>query len=470
MQPSSRSLSLSLFCPSLLGSALALALAVVTGSGAGCGDDDGGPTPDAGVDAGADGSAPDGGSLDAGPDGGQTSCPADTQDFVVYDLTVMPPGYPSRTFHCAAAGDHGIVWVEEGIWQSDMSQAQAEEVLEAFDRATPADASQGIFERTTTAFGEPTDVDGNDRVYLLFYELGSYSGSEFDGFIRREDVLGGTHSNQAEILYLDGVRNVPTSDYVLGVIAHEFVHLIHLAHDTDERNWVEEILAEAAMLHSGYLGDLDTWVPDYLDNPNQTLTADNPGFHYGAGFLFGGYLLERFGVSFLTALVEQTEDGIVGIDATLGDLGELDTFETLLGDWALANYLDAPAVDDGRFGYTGLDLDPIASFALALPQSPITRNVQPHASYHFGLQLSVGAGAAVEIQLDSAQWQDLTFRWAAHPDGAPDQAVTGSFEMSGAADTLVIPAVGGTVDRVHLVTVELGGVTAASLELSAALQ
>lgn len=433
-----------------------------------CGDDDGSPGPDAAVDAATDAS-PDAGS-DAAPDGGTGPvCPEQQRDFTVYDLTVMPPSYPTKTFHCVAPGQRGIVWVEDSIWESEMTQTEADAVLAAFDETTPADPSAGIYALTTSTFGEPTDVDQNGQVFLLFYRLGSYASTEFDGFIRREDVLGGANSNQAEILYLDGVRNDPTSEYVLGVVAHEFQHLIHVAHDRDEAGWVEECLSEAAMVLAGYLGDLAEWVPSWVSNPNRTLTTEPPGFHYGAGFLFGAYLLERYGADFLTTLVEEPGNGVAGIDAALAAAGETDTFEDVLGDWAMANALDAPEVEDGRWGYDAFDVPAVASFNSTLPSAAIPFNLQPHGSYVISFSVSAAADTAVEVSLTSAAWQSVTFRWAAFPQGAKAQATVGRHDLTEATGTLTVQGLGGTVDRLLIVAAEKGGGTVAPVEVQAAV-
>lgn len=432
-----------------------------------CGGGGGGTTldarvPDAAEDAvvSEDGEAPDGGTGEG--------CPEVERSFTVYDLTVMPPGYPTKTFVCAAAGRHGIVWVEESIFGSEMTQAEADDVLVAFDRSTPADSTRGIYALTTTAFGEPSDVDDNDRVFLLYYRLGSYGGSAFDGFIRREDVLGGAHSNHAEILYLDGVRVDPTSEYALGVVAHEFQHLIHLVYDPDEEGWLNETLSQAAMVISGYLGDLTAWVPSWLANPNQTLTTEPPHFHYGAGLLFGTYLLERYGVDFLTALVEEPTNGVASVETTLTAQGEDADFGAILGDWAMANFLDAPGLEGGIYGYTTFDVPLVTTWQGTLPTaSPISRTLQPYGAYYYVFTVTAAAESTVEVHIDSSSWQDLTFRWAAYPAADKGQAVTGRFLMDAAAGTLVVPDLGGDVDRLVLVAVESGGVLTAAVDVTA---
>ncbi|MFH2009642.1 MAG: hypothetical protein ABI333_23820 [bacterium] len=433
---------------------------------AACGDDDGGPGPDATADASL---IPD---AEVGQDAEVTTeCTLPPRDFWVYDLSVMPPTWLQVPSTCRAQGTHGIVYVADDIWDADLNQQDVDQVLTAFDESTPADTGSGIFTLTTATFGEPTDVDTNDRVILFYSELPGYGGYEFDGYIRREDVLGGQNSNGAEMLYLDGVRNDPGGEYMLGVVAHEFVHMIHLNHDQNEASWLEESLAEASMILSGYFGDLATWVAnDFAPNPNQTLTTDGQTFNYGAGFLFGGYLVQRYGADFLTALVEEPADGVTGFEATLTAEGHSESFRELLGDWALANFLDAPTVGAGEFGYSAFTVPAMDAYTSAVPSQVIPRGLSPHAARYVVFELTTGTGATLEVALSSTSWADLELRYAVYADGDTSTAEPGSFAMTAQNDVLVISNVGGALDRVVISALEGGGLNFANVDVSAALQ
>lgn len=447
--------------------ALILAALLAVGPAA-CSEDDSNPQPDAGQ--------PDAGQNDAEVqpdaevqnDAATTGCTLPPRDFYVYDLSVMPPEWMQVPSTCRAEGTHGIVYVADDIWDVEMDQSDVDGVLTAFDSATPADPTRGIFELTTTAFGEPTDVDDNDRVILFFSELPSFGSNQFDGYIRAEDVLGGANSNGAEMFYADGVRNDPDGEYMLGVIAHEFTHLIYLNHDLNEESWLEETTAEAAMVLCGYLGDLQGWVAnDFAANPNQSLTQDNPTFNYGAGFLFGAYLIERYGLDFLTALVEEQTDGVVAVENTLTNEGHSEDFAELIADWALANFLDAPNLTGGTWGYSAFAVPAFDFTVRSVPANVAALSANAHASRYVVFQLTAAAGASLELTLDSTAWQDLGIRYAVYPDGSTDLATVGSFTMTAQTDVLTIDNVGGTDDRVVLVLTETGGVTSASFTIDA---
>ncbi len=146
-----------------------------------------------------------------------------------------------------------------------------------------------VYPVNTSYFGEPADIDGNERIVVLVTEetnkLSGASGLTFiAGFFVPSDLSdsgdpegSGTSadgvcatSNEAEILYLiapdpDGTYGIPhtvdfTKKTVIGVSAHELQHLIG---------------AERRLIFgSGDFGDLeDTWVDEGLSHVAEELTG-----------------------------------------------------------------------------------------------------------------------------------------------------------------------------------------------------
>ena len=460
-------------------------LAAIAWTGCG-GSDDGSPvsgaagqSPD---DAGAEASAQDGSgdaadepseasaesSADAAAEAAASDCTQPPRAFWIYDLSVMPPAYIQVEATCRAQGDHVYLYVADDIWDAQMTASDVEQVMTAFEKSTPADPAKGIFQLATGTFGATTDVDDDGHVFLLFYEIQGYQGYQFDGFIRREDMLGGTKSNQAEVLYLDGVRNDPGSEYMLGVAAHEFEHMIMLNQNPAQAGWLDETMAETSMIACGYYGDLADWVkPDFAKNPTQTLTTEPPKFNYGAGFLFGGYLFERFGAGFFSVLAKGSSTGIAAIDAALVAQGKTDTFRSLLPDWAMANFLDAPAIDQGQYGYKAFEVPVMASTAAAVPAAEATYSVQPYSARYVLYTVGGPDNSTLQLTMQSDDYATLAFRYAGYPDTDKASAQVGAFSMSGATDSLAVPAVGGSINRVVLAIVETGG-AAATVKIAAA--
>ncbi len=249
------------------------------------------------------------------------------------------------------------VFVSNDVWKVNVFQQDIEKIIRAFDRSTPEtslDRGKGIYEILTETFGNPPDVDNDHRIYFLISQLGEYRGHHFDGYFRFLDELEGRHSNKKEILYLD--CEDPSDDYHLGIIAHEFQHLIHWQYDRKETKWLGESLSEVAMILCGYYTD-KKHVIRYLNNTDSPLVSK--GHHtvsYGACLLWGTYIYERLGVAFLGDLVREKESGIKGFQNTLDSMHIEDNFSTVFGDWLVTNYLHNKIVNDKKFRYKSISL------------------------------------------------------------------------------------------------------------------
>jgi hypothetical protein len=172
-----------------------------------------------------------------------------------------------------AVGEHFVIYrdLQEN---SGFSAADYAEMLAVLEDV--------VYRVNTSYFGEPADIDGNDRIVVLVTEetnkLSGSSGLTFiAGFFVPSDLSdsgdldgGGTGaggicatSNEAEILYViapdpEGTYGIPhTVEFakktVIGVSAHELQHLI---------------AAERRLIFgSGGFGDLeDTWVDEGLSH------------------------------------------------------------------------------------------------------------------------------------------------------------------------------------------------------------
>ncbi len=180
----------------------------------------------------------------------------DKEKFWTWNLNVMPPEDSELQATCRGVGGHVYVFVSDDVWKVNVFQQDIEKIIRTYDRSTPEtsiDRDKGIYEILTETFGKPPDIDNDRRIYFLISQLGEYRGHDFDGYFRFLDELEGKHSNKKEILYLD--CDDPSDDYHLGVIAHEFQHLIHWQYDRKETNWIGESLSEVAMILCGYYTD-----------------------------------------------------------------------------------------------------------------------------------------------------------------------------------------------------------------------
>ena len=280
----------------------------------------------------------------------------DQKEFWTWDLTVMPPRDIKLGAKCRGIGENVYIFVSDDAWEVDVFPKDIEKIIDTFDCTTPEtsiDKEKGIYEILTETFGHPPDVDNDHRIYFLISQLGEHRGHNFDGYFRYFDEIKGKHSNNCEILYLDCEN--PSEDYNLGIIAHEFQHLIHWRYDHDEVGWIGESLSEVAMVLCGYYTDQNHLIR-YLKNTGSPLISKSHISNYGACLLWGAYIYERFGKNFLGNLVKEKENGIKGFNKVLNDMQIDVDFSMIFGEWLVANYVHHLPVKESRFKYKSISL------------------------------------------------------------------------------------------------------------------
>lgn len=285
----------------------------------------------------------------------------DTRSFWIWDLTIMPPSDREIETTLRAVGENVLIYVDDVEWDSSMNQVQVDLVLAAFEQATAATEESGIYENNVAAFGEPSDIDSNGKLILLYYQVGEFNGIQFDGYFRMDDLGGGATSNQGEVIHLDVDHN--SDDYGLGVAAHEFVHMIEYNYDTMEEQWSSEAAAEAAMVVNGYYSDLPA-VGSYFRNLHHPLTGwvvgNFPAIDYAQLFLWAAFLLQSAPEGFYRQLIASELTGLDALTDTLSAMDDLRGFDALMGDWAHTILLDGLGVEGEGF----LDFD--------VPKLPLT--------------------------------------------------------------------------------------------------
>ena len=170
----------------------------------------------------------------------------------------------------ALATAHASIYLDDddlGEYEGPVLQPLAQ----AFeDRVWPA---------ITSAFGAPTDVDGDGKLLVLItHELGAHlNGGWLIGYFGNADLVrarddsaqctaGG--SNHAEIVYLNDPRNGAANGYAAAdlfatvypaTVAHELQHLLNFAHrcvqrpcEGPEEIWINEALSKVAEDLAGY--------------------------------------------------------------------------------------------------------------------------------------------------------------------------------------------------------------------------
>ncbi len=245
--------------------------------------------------------------------------------------------------------DHVLMYVQDGI-RFDPS-ALTSSAHEFNDK---------IYVRDRELFGAEWSpgVDGDPRITIFNGVLG---GGVAGYFYSNDEVprTVNSYSNEREMFYMD-IEYSPfgSRDYGL-TLAHEFQHMIEWHEAARSESWFDEGLSVLAQDLNGYgpggypqtfLAKPDTQLTDFADDPS-TLP------HYGASYLFLAYFYERYGrVLDPRQLIHSGAGDHLNVfaDAAHKLRSDVRSFDDLFADWAVANLVDDPGLEQGRWSYSRL--------------------------------------------------------------------------------------------------------------------
>jgi immune inhibitor A len=325
------------------------------------------------------------------------------------------------------ATPHLYMWVEKGV---DVDLERLKEAADIFEEKTyPTDREFFGSEWTP-------GVDSDPHLNILHARglgnsvAGYYSSADEYSRIVHE------FSNEREIFYINAETVTIGNDFYNNVLAHEFQHMIHWYNDQNEDTWLNEGFSELAAYLNGYeTGGVemafgmrsDTQLNSWPDETGEA--APN----YGAAYVFTLYFLERFGEEATRALVAHPANGIASVDAVLLELGY--SFDELFADWVVANYLDDPSLEDGRYGYRELWMG--VADVYPLEHYPVERQETVHqyaADY-----ILVQPRRDLEIDFQGATWVKVIdneahsgrYQWWSNRSDESDTTLTRAFDLSG---------------------------------------
>ena len=270
--------------------------------------------------------------------------------------------------------DHAYFWIEDGV---DYQLRDLKSLADTFENQ--------IYPTDRAFFGSEwtPGVDGDPHIYIV-YARGI--GEGIAGYFSSADEfpsLINPFSNTHEMFVFNADNSPLDNEYTFGVLAHEFQHMIHWYQDRNESSWLSEGFSELAVLlnnfYSGGFDALYTSDPDLqLNNwPDDSQEDSTP--HYGAGFLFVTYFLDRFGEAATQALVANQDNGFNSVDSILRQIHATDpltgqpiTADSFFVDWAVTNYLMDRDVSDGRYSYTSYRGAPPVASTQSFASCPIT--------------------------------------------------------------------------------------------------
>jgi hypothetical protein len=375
-----------------------------------------------------------------------------TQDTfkVCGDVSCDPDTFVNVAATALFVGPRGAIYLDNTVPGGGLTQEDIDSLGALFDGPSP-----NIFEIDTTAFGTPSDLDGNSVVIMLLTDaVNDLSGTCSDGSIILGyffglDLVSDPNSNNGEVFY--GLVPDPAAsscaaskDFVFDnlppVLIHELQHMISfnqhvlIRGGNAEQTWLNEALSHfaeelggrqiqdsrcpgfASCLEQFSLGNLSNGF-DYLTTP-QTAFLVYPGSSFGtlrergASWLFLRWLADHesadtlLGTDLTRALVRTSAVGAANVVAVTGL-----AFDQLVGQWQMANYTErigAFGDGTGRLRYRTWDL--VATYnalGASYPLSPDSITTGAYASTGFlrggsGKHVVVVQGpndAAVDLQL-----------------------------------------------------------------------
>jgi hypothetical protein len=307
---------------------------------------------------------------------------------------------------CRAVGTNCYIFVEDSSWNKDLvTQGAVDSVRMYFDSKTPADPSKGIFATDTSTFGNPPNVDGDQKIIILLLDIidgytgsGGFVGGYFYSFNEvNPSTPGYSTSNFAEIFFIDTDPLDLTTTWglndVISTLAHEFQHMIHFNYDPNEISFIDEGCATLAEVACGF--------PIY----NPTLYANEPNHYlfdwrsdlstvlsdYSRAARFMVYIHDQAGIGVFKNIVASVLHGTDGIDAGLQASESILRFNDILRNWFIANILDDRSIDP-LYGYIYPNLPKSVGHTFFDPNVSLTTDtVQKYAvqylSFKSGSQL-----------------------------------------------------------------------------------
>lgn len=282
---------------------------------------------------------------------------------------------------------HGYYYVQEGYQIDD----------ETLDRMAKQFDEQ-IYPTNHAYFGSEISpgLDGDPRITLLFLDI-------VDGWEPGKGYVAGyffpldhfstrlyPYSNEREMFYLDLNPGDPKRSDYLGVLAHEFQHMIHFAADPKEPKWINESLAQLAFFVNGY-GHAPQ-IFSYIRDTDSTFDRfENTLEDYGRSYLFIYYLYSKYGgatdterQAFVKDLVSSKLQGQASIAELLQKHGVQKPLDQIKADWTLANILNPTNPADPALGYDDSIRFAVQSAKVyetrSLPEDEVKDQVSPDAT------------------------------------------------------------------------------------------
>ena len=360
----------------------------------------------------------------------------DTRQFWVSpNVANMPQANKQIDATLAAKSAHGYVWVESQYYLAAPTEVPEGGFVTQAEAQAAATDWERIYDINREYFGqEPRpdvtpknlppglpsdwrDADCDYRIHILNFPIDTPGSSlgYVAGYYSSEHEYpngDGEHespfSNEAEMFFMNSVGLNVGDDTYAGVLAHEFFHMIQFGNDYNEATWVNEGMADIAADVNGFGDIVQGHISAYEEDPDQHLfdwksdVAD-----YGQAFLFFDYLFNHYGEaevkgtkekeaykSMAGLLTRTPADGAKGITKVLrtrsssllsglANYYRKGSFKKVFKDYIAANFIDAPGLAHGQYGYANRDVK-VAGTGTA-DSSAADETVHPYGADYYEL-------------------------------------------------------------------------------------
>jgi len=303
-------------------------------------------------------------------------------DFQVSSILKAPTGefFLGNTFGGVLKGDGSdFSTANIGLINRGSSLDDIDKVMTSFNDSSASDNTKGIYEVTTAYFGQPANVDGQDKVFILltdlidqyFMQAGNgidYVYSRFDSTDQKLKTEN-ANSNQRDILYLDNypVQISKEVDEAESSLSHALTQMIIYNYDPDETDWLAEGLAMWSRWINGYkfynnpdeAGYLDLTSLKPKDRNNLLIWGDSDNWQREreGSFVFFVFIFEKYlkTQAKVMELVKDTDNGLTSL------LKYVDgkTFTEIYIDFSMTLYLDqlGHKYKSGKYALDNIDLE-----------------------------------------------------------------------------------------------------------------
>ncbi len=280
-----------------------------------------------------------------------------------YDPLVIKP----VEFVLIQENEYARLWISDEIFQTiNISDESMKKLLTYLFSSIPADSTKGVFEYANDLLGTVrknyAHQNNGERIIDILCHIYDWN---YWGF-------AGAYDAEINIYSYNGLPFGPGHEVFSRVIAHEYVHNIHLAYEvySEELDFFLEVIAEWASENIMFdKGNMLRSYP-YYENPypGKPLFPAHP-FDYDEAELFGVYLGERVGVANMKHLIQICKPGgicdpdnpeggdwyqsIDGLDYALSLLTPSLTLSDIVKDYHATNFINNPTVflDNVKYGY-----------------------------------------------------------------------------------------------------------------------